>query len=73
MIASGNLRKLIMLKMAIEIDEIVDLPISHGDFPVHYVSVPEGRGLVSFPIDWGVGKLPNLWEIMNWPITGYRS
>ena len=54
-----------MLKMAIEIDEIVDLPISHGDFPVRYVSVPEGRGFVSFPIDWGVGKLPNLWEVMN--------
>jgi len=24
--------------------EIVDLPIHHGDFPVRYVSLPEGTG-----------------------------
>jgi len=23
--------------------EIVDLPIKHGDFPVRYVSLPEGN------------------------------
>ena len=33
--------------------EIVDLPFLDGDFPVRYVSLPEGRGLASFPIDWG--------------------
>ena len=29
-----------LLKMAIE---IVDLPITNGDFPVRYVKLPEGR------------------------------
>ena len=30
----------LLLKMAIE---FVDLPIKHGDFPVCYVSLPEGQ------------------------------
>ena len=29
--------------------EIVDFPIKNGDFPVRYVSLPEGKVILGFP------------------------
>ena len=55
---------------------IVDFPIKHGDFPVRYVKLPEGKptmthkhwgGLCNFSADFLLG-LPVLWD-MNW-LTG---
>ena len=55
-----------LLKMAIE---IVDLPIKNGDFPLLYVSLPEG--FTQKKLDWQLAPSLHLrrWDAENCPET----